>query len=348
MNQLRKRKGNDQMILGDKLYKLRKAKGWSQEELAEKLNISRQSVSKWESAASIPDLDKIVKLSELFDVSTDYLLKDEIEDMPEEPEASEPILEFQEKSLRHLSFSEANSYLDLVQKVARPMAFGVALCILGPAALLGILGFTEPVFGGFLSEDSAGAAGMAILLLLVAAGVSLLIINGMKLSKYEYLEKESFTVEYGVTGIVEKKKEAFEIPFRRCIALGVALCIIGVVPLFLSAAIDAGDAVYIWCVSLLLIFVACGVFLFVWAGMIHESYMKILQTQEYTPENKAVKSGTSCFSGIYWCAVTALYLGISFYYDNWDISWIVWPVAGVLFAAIYQLLAAILKTKLKK
>ena len=74
----------------------------------------------------------------------------------------------------------------------------------------------------------------------------------------------------------------------------------------------------------------------------------ILQTQEYTPENKAVKSGTSCFSGIYWCAVTALYLGISFYYDNWDISWIVWPVAGVLFAAIYQLLAAILKTKLKK
>lgn len=129
------------MILGDKLYKLRKAKGWSQEELAEKLNISRQSVSKWESAASIPDLDKIVKLSELFDVSTDYLLKDEIEDMPEEPEASEPILEFQEKSLRHLSFSEANSYLDLVQKVARPMSFGVALCILGPAALLGILGF---------------------------------------------------------------------------------------------------------------------------------------------------------------------------------------------------------------
>ena len=56
---------------------LRKEQGWSQEELAVRLGVSRQSVSKWESMASLPDLDKILKMSELFGVSTDYLLKDE-------------------------------------------------------------------------------------------------------------------------------------------------------------------------------------------------------------------------------------------------------------------------------
>ena len=73
------------MILADKVMTLRKKNGWSQEELAEKLNISRQSVSKWESGASIPDIDKIIALSGLFGVSTDYLLKDNLEkELPSE------------------------------------------------------------------------------------------------------------------------------------------------------------------------------------------------------------------------------------------------------------------------
>lgn len=63
------------MILSEKIIMLRKKYGWSQEELAERLDISRQSVSKWESGASIPDLERIVSMSQLFGVTTDYLLK---------------------------------------------------------------------------------------------------------------------------------------------------------------------------------------------------------------------------------------------------------------------------------
>lgn len=65
------------MTFSDKLIALRKKAGWSQEELAERLNVSRQSVSKWESAQSMPDIDKILQLSSLFSVTTDCLLKDE-------------------------------------------------------------------------------------------------------------------------------------------------------------------------------------------------------------------------------------------------------------------------------
>ena len=65
------------MTFSEKISALRKQKGWSQEELAEKLMVTRQAVSKWESAQSMPDLDKLVQLSEALGVSTDYLLKDE-------------------------------------------------------------------------------------------------------------------------------------------------------------------------------------------------------------------------------------------------------------------------------
>ena len=68
------------MILADKIINLRKKAGWSQEDLAEMIGVSRQSVSKWEGAQSVPDMDKILRLSRIFGVSTDYLLKDEIEE----------------------------------------------------------------------------------------------------------------------------------------------------------------------------------------------------------------------------------------------------------------------------
>ena len=80
------------MTFSDKLIALRRKAGWSQEELAERLNVSRQSVSKWESAQSMPDIDKIVQLSSLFSVTTDYLLKDEQDDpQPAAAETPSPL-----------------------------------------------------------------------------------------------------------------------------------------------------------------------------------------------------------------------------------------------------------------
>ena len=66
------------MILADKIVTLRKRAGWSQEELAAQLGVSRQSVSKWEGAQSVPDMQKVVQMSRLFGVTTDYLLKEEL------------------------------------------------------------------------------------------------------------------------------------------------------------------------------------------------------------------------------------------------------------------------------
>ena len=89
------------MSLADKITLLRKQQGWSQIDLADRLDVSRQSVSKWEMGQAVPELDKIIKLSELFDVTCDYLLKDNVSDNPPPPEPepepdpqpeSEPVL----------------------------------------------------------------------------------------------------------------------------------------------------------------------------------------------------------------------------------------------------------------
>lgn len=73
-------KGDADMTLGEKIYALRVKNGLSQEAFGEKLGVSRQSVSKWETDQSVPELDKIVVISELFAVSTDYLLKESVEE----------------------------------------------------------------------------------------------------------------------------------------------------------------------------------------------------------------------------------------------------------------------------
>lgn len=104
------------MIFADKLIELRKKSGWSQEELAEQMNVTRQSVSKWEGAQSVPDLEKIIQLSKLFGVSTDYLLKDEIE-ANENESAS---LKTEEKlNVRRVSMEEANKFLAAKTQTAK-------------------------------------------------------------------------------------------------------------------------------------------------------------------------------------------------------------------------------------
>ena len=68
------------MKMSEKILLLRKKAGWSQEDLALELGVSRQSVYKWESEASLPEIDKIKAIAKLFNVSFDYLMDDEIEE----------------------------------------------------------------------------------------------------------------------------------------------------------------------------------------------------------------------------------------------------------------------------
>lgn len=128
------------MILSEKIAEERKKNGWSQEELAEKLSVSRQAVSKWESASSVPDLQKLLRMAEIFEVSTDYLLKDEMG-----KEEVEKISDYRTEDTvyRNVSMEEANHFLEWKRKNAVILAGAVALCIMSPSLLIFLTGLSS-------------------------------------------------------------------------------------------------------------------------------------------------------------------------------------------------------------
>lgn len=311
------------MILAEKIALLRRQTGWSQEELANQLNVSRQAVSKWEGGTSIPDLDKILKLSALFEVSTDYLLKDELE----QPDATAPLPKEERvtEPCRTVSFDEANAYLSTVQAVHGKMAAGVGLCILSPIALLVLGAWSD----GTPSEERMAGLGVIFLLLFVALGLLLILPAAIRLEAFEYLEKEQIALAYGVEGIVERQKQEYAPTYRRSMTQGVVLCVLAVVPILGTAMLGVPDFWVAAAVGLLLAIVAGAVQLFIRAGMTQGSFDKLLQTGEYTVCEKWTNRRVGWFAGAYWCLVTAVYLAVSFWNNNWEKSWIIWAVAGL-------------------
>lgn len=279
-------------------------------------------------------------MSELFCVSTDYLLKDEIQEiiLPEWDGRVEP------GGAYDLSLEEANDFLKLTRKLSGRMGVAVALLVLSPVCLIQLSAVAECQVAP-ITEGLAAGIGISVLLVLVAIGVGMLISDGMKLARYRHLEQEELSLQYGVKGLVERCRQADERDYRVSVVAGVVLCILGVVPLLLSGALELDDYITISCVGLLLILVAAAVFLFVRFGSIWSSYKKILQEEEYTWEQKQINRKLAWFPGVYWLVITAVYLAFSFTTERWNFTWIVWPVAGVLFAAVYAVLQALVRRK---
>lgn len=356
------------MKLAEKIILLRKQKGWSQEELAAQMDVSRQSVSKWESGASMPDIDKIILLSRIFETSTDYLLKDDIdeEDNDEKDEAEEKqshidteeptessekkgMTESREEKRTFVTGTEVREYLALIKYASKKIALGVFLCIFSPAPMMFFLALQ---IGGSLpvTEDMAAIIGVCVLLLIVAAAVSVFIVTGLRMNKYEYIDKELIALDSAVESELREEEQQFMPVFARNIAVGVACCIIAVVPLLLAAITEENramdnDSIIIAMVGVLLILVGVGVYRFVRVGMVKESYDKLLEQGDYTAEKKMSIRKNETFSGVYWLVITAIYLAYSFTTMNWEKSWIIWPVAGVLFAAVTLILDAVRNNK---
>ena len=329
------------MILADKIIENRKKNGWSQEELADKLGVSRQSVSKWEGAQAVPDMKKIVQMSEIFGVSTDYLLRDDIEtaSAPEMPPVDRGI----EDAVRSVSMEEASAFLEHNRKAASTVSTGVMLCILSPVMLM-ILGGLSNAGVVSASEDVMGMTGVIILLIMVAAAVALFITTGMRGKPYEYLEDVSIDTEYGVSGMVKERRAAYAATHSRLVVIGIMLCVVAAIPLLIL--IIAGysnntDLLPAVGVAVLLIMVAAGVKLIVLTCTMQGGYDKLLEEGDYTRLGK--RAGR--YDGIYWAIMVAIYLGWSFVSWRWDMTWIIWPIAGVAYAAFHEVMKAIFRSK---
>ena len=324
-------------MLSEKIINLRKSRGWSQEELAERLNVSRQSVSKWESGISNPDLDKIVAMSTLFGVTTDYLLKDATTEQSEpirdfvhedEKEFEEPIKE-EPLPTREVTAAEAEEYLAAVKKAGPRIALGVLLCILSPVAIILLSGLSD--MGMLISESLATAIGIATLFAFLGVAIAIFIPTGMSLSKYEYLGKHLLVLPETLEKSLSEEYETNNKKELIYITCGILSCIFGVLVLILTACLfPLMKVVHIIAVSALFLFAAVGVYIIVRTCYLRGAYQKLLQIEDYDAKRKITAHFEIEMNAIYWPIVLAIYLGISFLTHRWDITWIVWPVAAIL------------------
>ena len=330
------------MILADKIMTLRKKAGWSQEELAARLNISRQSVSKWEGAQSIPDMDKVVQMSRLFGVTTDFLLKDELE--IEEHTQSEPM---DEPPLRRVTMEEASAYLALRRAAAPKMALATFLCIISPVALLMLAAMSEVSRFG-ISENAASGIGLCGLLVLVAIGVALFLTCSAKVRDFAFLEEEPFETEYGVSGMVKERMQDFAGTYSWLNITGTVLCILSAVPLFVSMCMETADVVYVAAVCLLLIIAGIGCVAFTYGGTIHASMERLLEEGDYTRQQKSRRGVKGAISTIYWLLVTAIFMWYTFGPNGNGqarYSWFIWAIAGVMYAAVMMVVNMIQRSR---
>ena len=329
------------MILADKIIENRKKNGWSQEELADKLGVSRQSVSKWEGAQAVPDMKKLIQMAEVFGVSTDYLLRDDIE-TPTTPEVP-PVDSGLEETVRRVSLAEASAFLEHNMKASETISTGVMLCILSPVILI-ILGGLSGSGMLNVNEQFAAMGGVVILLMIVAAAVALFIITSLRGRQYEYLENINIDTEYGVSGMAKERRSAYESAHSRLLVGGITLCVMAAVPLLILLMMgysNNSDLIPAVGVAALLAMVAVGAKLIVKTSIRQGGYDKLLEDGDYTRLNK--KAGK--YDGIYWAIVLTIYLGWSFYNMQWQTTWIVWPIAGVVFAAYREIMKAIVRSR---
>lgn len=329
------------MILADKIINLRKKNSWSQEELAEKLGVSRQSISKYEGAQSIPDMDKILKLSKIFGVTTDYLIKDEIED------AEFLGQDYEETKTKKVSMEQASEYLSLREISSKNIALGVSLCIISPILLIVS---TEAYDDKLLSvpENVVIGVSLTVLFLFIIAAVGIFVTDGMKLKKYEFIEKDAIDTEYGVVGMARDRMEKFHEFFVKKTLIGILLLLASVLPLFIGMIFSATDMTIAISLAVLLVFVSVAIYILVRVNIIMNSLKAVLEEEDFTRKNKEVKKRMDPFVAAYWIFITAIFLAYSFITNKWDRSWIIWPVAGVSFAIYFLSLKFFFENNLKE
>ena len=302
------------MILADKIISLRKKEGMTQEDLANLVGVSRQSVSKWESSMAMPDLDKVVKLSQIFSVSTDFLLDDNL--------GMEQIIvdEKVEDTSKLVDLDLLNQYYGAYEKIARLISLATILVIISPIAYMTLDNINESL-------------GVIIFLALIALAVGLFINSGFGASKFEFIEKEPYNFSYGVEGVIKKNLDQYQPILKRNIILAIAIFILS--PAVYVIAINAGVTNNIP-VYLFLILTAIGASLMGYSMIKYSSYRDILKYRDPKIQKKEGKIGK--ISGVLWITAIGVFFIYSFWSGNWQASWIIFVIASFLQVIIAMVL----------
>lgn len=254
-NLVKIKEGVKKMTFGEKLLALRKENGLSQEALAEKLNTSRQAISKWENGQGYPETEKIIIISTIFEVSTDFLLKDNVSENDHSHDGY------------YVSKEKVEGYLDYYTKVGKSLSIGFSLLILSVIPYL-------------IFKDNPA---IYIIPIIALATLGILIIVSVIVkanTDYEKLDKKMLLID---PTTLQKLTERYEEVKRKnafVIGLGVALLIISFLG-FLLERQDIALGVLVPYYPLFVAFIATGVFILVRKITIISAYSIFVKNKEH-------------------------------------------------------------------
>lgn len=250
-----------------------------------------------------------------------------------------------------LTAEEVGEYMTQSRKSSFWVGVGVWLILASISAMILVSGSTYGDFEG---------ATVLILFVALAVAVPLFIKSGMNSSRFEHYTRQKIVLPASLKADLEEQSKRFGSRFFTMISVGVGAIILAVGVVAVSqntSSISFGFPVFIsiggesaWEPAMLLAVIGFSVFLFVTASSRKGVYDVLLGKGEYA-DKRATNDTERAIGGlaaVYWPAVTAVYLAWSFIGDAWDRSWIVWPVAGVLFGALYGLIYWIQQSKKSK
>lgn len=316
------------MNIFENLRYLRKRDKITQEELADRLGVSRQSVSKWETGEAYPETDKLIALCDIFGVSLDALMRTDLTAV-EIKEQPEPI-------------GDGAGLIKAVDKFSRSIATGVFLILIGVSICVILAGYSFTLEGK--SAELTAVMGGVVVLACVAVAVFLFIFSGMN---YDRFKKESPVISEVFTSEEVKK---FTKRFNLAMALLVAGILADVVFLVvLTSFIDAGiisvarrEEAYCYVTAAFLFVLSIITGLLVYNGIQRTKYYvdeyNKQTAKDINPSRRSKLKDAIC--GAVMMLATALFLILGFVGGWWHPGWVVFPVGGIICGIVSALMDA--------
>ncbi len=281
------------MNFAENLQNLRKKKNMTQDELAEKLQLSRQAVSKWESGSGYPETEKIISICEIFDCSMDELVRGKI------------------------TLDKKDNYDLVMSTSAKQVSIAVTLILLSVSIFLTIIGLSPDV-------EQSSLIGICVILLGVAFAVPLFIVNGFKIEEF----KKKNPILNNVYN--ENEVEVGKTKYTKFTAIGISIILMGVMIMMLLLGLKIGGEESSLPVAILMYFITIGTSIIVYASNMKEKFDILKYNKENTLEYKEVKNKVGKICGIIMLITTIIFLIWGFTLNMWEINWLVYPIGGIL------------------
>lgn len=209
---------------------------------------------------------------------------------------------------------------------------------LAVAWIISVVGFMILSFILFENLELLDVLAPVGLLICIAPSVGALVYSGIKLSPYTKKLETEFSTSQNTKEYVNREKQAFQGKFALVITMAVMLCVIGAGFIILSSTMNSvlGFTIIFGFLS-----VAVAVYLFITTGNRYSVYERLLKEPKAIKAYRKSEKTIELIAPIYWCIAVATYLAWSFIGGRWDISWIIFPIAGVLFGAVVAIIEAI-------